>query len=50
MAEKSELQNIEYRISNVEGWNRSRNAGACAACRSDFFKIKNHAVDSVFSF
>ena len=29
----SEPQNIEYRISNVEGWDRSRSAGACAACR-----------------
>ncbi len=35
----NEPQNIEKEISNDEVWNRSRSAGACAACRSDYFRL-----------
>ena len=35
---KANRRTAEYRISNVEGWNRSRSAGACAACW-DLFEI-----------
>ncbi len=36
-----------YGMSIVELWNRSRSAGACAACRSIFFKIDRiHSFDN----
>jgi hypothetical protein len=40
----------EYRMTNEERWNRSRSAGACAACREIFFKIDRiHSFDIQYS-
>jgi hypothetical protein len=46
---KSEPQNIECRISNLEGWKHSRSAGVRAACRLIFFKTDSrHTFDIRF--
>ena len=40
------LRTAEYRMTNDERWNRSRSAGACAACREIFFEIDRiHSFD-----
>jgi len=60
---KRELQNIKYRITNFEGWNRSRSAsapaapalarrvrGVCAACREIMFKQTEYIHSTFISF